>query len=132
MRKIPLPDENRKRAERLLGDSGSESFSSRKNTSKSVGEGLAPPNSKTDDFSKECEELVKKNVVSVGEGLAPPDSETDDYSSDTEELVKNSTKKTAKEYALLLVSTHTYTEKSLIQKIRSKKIYSDEDIEDAV
>jgi regulatory protein len=59
----------------------------------------------------------------------------EDSFSDTdggEELIRKSSKKTAREYALLLVSTRTYTEKALIQKIGSKKVYSDEDILDAV
>ena len=50
----------------------------------------------------------------------------------TEDLIIKSAKKSAKEYAMLLVSTHTYTEKALTDKIRSKKIYSDVDISEAV
>ena len=86
MRKIPLPDETRKHAERL-----------------------------TDEVSNA--------------------DYTDGEFSDTdngEELIKKSAKKSAREYALLLVSTHTYTEKALFQKIKSKRVYTDGDITDAV
>ena len=89
MRKIPLPDENRKHAERLT------------------------------------------DGISNGGDFSDTD-ETFSDADDTEELIKKNAKKSAREYALLLVSTHTYTENALIRKIQSKRIYSDEDITDAV
>lgn len=87
MRKIPLPDEDRKHAQRLIG--------------------------------------------SESEILEASDEDISDTDRSVE-LIKKSAKKSAKEYAMLLVSTHTYTEKALVDKIRSKKIYSDEDISEAV
>lgn len=51
---------------------------------------------------------------------------------DIEGAVKKSAKRSAREYAMLLVSSHTYTEKGLWQKIGSKGVYSEEDISDAV
>ena len=67
---------------------------------------------KNDSLALDCEEFFEED--------------------DGEDLIKKSAKKSAREYALLLVSTHTYTEKALFQKMRSKRAYSDEDIIDAV
>ncbi len=89
MRKIPLPDENRRHAERL-----------------------------TDGISSDGD------LSNTDEGFYDADN--------GEELIKKNAKKSAREYALLLVSTHTYTENALFRKIKSKRIYSDEDISDAV
>ena len=60
------------------------------------------------------------------------DEDTFSDTDDGEELIKKSAKKSAREYALLLVSTHTYTEKALFQKIGSKKTYTYDEITDAV
>ena len=108
MRKIPLPDENRRRSERLTDEKPAVNV---------LREEQAPPMRRKTEFSEE----------GAGYGF-DTFSDTDDG----EEIIKKSAKKSAREYALLLVSTHTYTEKALFQKIGSKKTYAHEEITDAV
>ncbi len=102
MRKIPLPDENRRRAERLTGEG-----EDKKSFSK----------------SKLSREEISDRGLTDGDF-----TDTDDGG----DLIKKGAKKSAREYALTLVSTHTYTENALFRKIKSKRIYSDGDISDAV
>ena len=119
MRKIPLPDETRKHAERLFEDKD-DGFQDADGGEKSLGS------------RRVSVSLSKDRSSSRGNSCA---DYTDDGFSDTdngEELIKKSAKKSAREYALLLVSTHTYTEKALFQKIKSKRVYTDGDITDAV
>ncbi len=101
MRKIPLPDEMRKRAERLTDE-----------------------NSPGSRRAGACSSRKVNGKAYTDEGVCDAD--------DGEELIKKGAKKSAREYALLLVSTHTYTENALFRKIKSKRIYSDEDIKEAV
>lgn len=108
MRKIPSPDENRKRAERLFD-----------------GQDVTPGNDST-----------LKNGKSKPKRAYESEEETDVYGEGgthtAEALIKKSAKKSAREYAMLLVSSHTYTEKGLQLKIKSKGVYSEEDITDAL
>ena len=62
------------------------------------------------------------------------DDENDDCGSDDEALglIKKSRKKSAAEYAMLLVAGHAYTEKGLREKLESKEKYTEDEIEDAV
>ncbi len=128
MRKIPLPDENRRRAERLTDGEGEKSIQrGRKIREKSSGGGFAERKA----FTTEGDEADGKiSGAEFYDGCF-----TDGDFSETEvceELIKKGAKKSAREYALLLVSAHTYTENALFRKIKSKRIYSDEDISDAV
>ena len=62
------------------------------------------------------------------------EDENDDCGCDEDgfELIKKSRKKSASEYAMLLVANHSYTEKGLREKLSSKEAYTDDEIEDAV
>ncbi len=62
------------------------------------------------------------------------DDENDDRGCDEEALglIKKSRKKSAAEYAMLLVAGHAYTEKGLREKLESKEKYTEDEIEDAV
>ncbi len=108
MRKIPSPDENRKRAERLFDG-------------QDVTSGNDSPLKNGKSKPKRAYESEEAADV-YGEGGTHT----------AEELIKKSAKKSAREYAMLLVSSHTYTEKGLWLKIKSKGVYSEEDITDAL
>ena len=63
------------------------------------------------------------------------DNIDDDYSEEIEDFEvskKKSKIKTAKEYAMYLVSNGTYTEKKIRIKISQKKIYSSDEIDEAI
>ena len=66
--------------------------------------------------------------------LTADEDETEDCGCDDEalDLIKKSRRKSASEYAMLLVSSHSYTEKGLREKLSSKEKYTDDEIEDAV
>ena len=63
-----------------------------------------------------------------------PDDENEDCGSDEEALglIKKSRKKSASEYAMLLVASRSYTEKGLRDKLASKEKYTEDEIEEAV
>ena len=147
MRKIPLPDENRRRSERLTDEKPAVNV---------LREEQAPPLriktelseegagygfdtfSDTDDGEDLIKKCAKKSSRRGGacssRGISNEGHTDDGFCDDDcgEEIIKKSAKKSAREYALLLVSTHTYTEKALFQKIGSKKTYTHEEITDAV
>lgn len=81
-----------------------------------------------DGESADSQSGIRRSSYKDGEDLGYDGED----SSDIECAVKKSAKRSAREYAMLLVSSHTYTEKGLWQKIGSKGVYSEEDISDAV
>lgn len=160
MRKIPLPEENRRRAEKLFdGDSdkkasrfgkvNGEGGNALNNPSHPTMSGALPKGEPLSRFEKikkpptmgeVSAELTERaeSIHSLGGGTIGGEEgdsiENHGYPDNDycDKIIKKAAKKSAREYALLLVSTHTYTEKGLFQKIKSKKVYSDEEINEAL
>ena len=106
MRKIPIPEENRKKSEKL--------FEGKEN-----GIDIKPVKEK--DVKKEkTQEEIHDGSKEISEKKYPQDT------------VKKRSYKSAEEYALMLVSSHTYTERALFLKIKSKKVYSDKETQKAI
>ena len=126
MRKIPLPDENRRRSERLTDEKPAVNVL-RKEQTPSLRRKTGISEEKTGGQIPSMRRKTELSAEGSGYGF-----DTFSGTDDGEDLIKKSAKKSAREYALLLVSTHTYTEKALFQKIVSKKTYTHEEITDAV
>ena len=91
-----------------------------------------------EDAPRSENEVEKPKSAVAGAMKAPDDpdcgDETEDCGCEEEALglIKKSRQKSACEYAMLLVSSHSYTEKGLREKLESKEKYTEDEIEDAV
>ncbi len=110
----------RRRAERLDGTKSDEAVVS----------------AQLEENSENASEKVVSSVAGAMESTQSidDDDEIDDCGCDEDafELIKKSRQKSASEYAMLLVASHSYTEKGLREKLASKEKYTDDEIDDAL
>lgn len=88
------------------------------------------------DGAPKAQKIEKTSIAGAMDDASDdvPEDENEGCGSDEEalDLIKKSRKKSATEYAMLLVASRSYTEKGLREKLASKEKYTEDEIEDAL